>query len=433
MIVAVATLAAACTSTATIEQQAASTLAPTTTPSSTVVPSATSEPTPDPSVTPAPTTTPEATATAVPTATPVPSPTPVPTPDTTPVVVEGEGWVITEGDIARLAAFVEETHELEFTSVVTVRVSRDVGQQFAPNFEPFSVDEWSLLQALGLAESQADRDITNQVRRDRIRGLCCRFNNGTQVIVEVEDTKLETEAIIVHELTHALHTQYPVLFENTRFETDETPRPFAASIEGVPQFIAFAYLALAPADELALVTPELPIIRPDMVRLIGPGPSQHLNFAYATGPAFVDAVVAARGIEGLNDLLTEPARTTEQILFPEKYLAGEAAIEVADPSPPAGAAVITTGTIGAAMLMFSLIDQVGESAARELVEPWAGDRIVTYGDSDNVCMVGAIHMDTAEAALALGTALEVSLRTAFPDVTATVLEDLVELRTCATS
>ena len=281
-------------------------------PSTAVQPTAMPTPTPVPTVVPTPQ--------PSPTATPVPAPTPTPTPvDTTPVVIQGDGWVTTEADVARLAAVVEEIHELVFTSDVTVLVSDDVGAEYAPDFEPFSVEEWYLLQGLGLANNQADRDVANQVRRDRIRGLCCRFENGTQVVVEVEATKLETEAILVHELTHALHTQHPELFEGTRFESDETPKPYGASIEGVPQFVTFAYLDRAPAEELALVTPELPIIRPDMVPLVGPGPARHVNFSYATGPAFVEAIFDARGVEGLFDLLMTPATTTEQILFPEKY------------------------------------------------------------------------------------------------------------------
>lgn len=398
---------------------------------------ATPEQTVEPTAVPTPTMvpTPEATSTPVPTptVTPVPSPTPTPTPvDTTPVVIQGDGWVTTEADLAQLAAVVEEIHELEFTSDVSVLVSADVGREYAPRFEPFSVEEWYLLQGLGLADSQADRDVANQVRRDRIRGLCCRFNNGTAVVVEVEATKLETEAILVHELTHALHTQYPELFEDTRFDTDETPKPYAASIEGVPQFVTFMYLESAPAEELALVTPELPIIRPDMVPLIGPGPARHLNFHYATGPAFVDAIFDARGIDGLMALLTTPPMTTEQILFPQKYLIDEAAVDVPTPAAPPGVETEVTGTIGAAMLLSALVDSIDEADALELVEPWAGDRFIVYEADDGVCLIATVEMDTAEAAGAIGEALIEALRPSFPDTTAspTEIETQLDLRTC---
>ncbi len=421
---ALALIATACSSATAVGQAAGSgDLTTTTAPT---VPTVSPTPAPAATATPAPTATP-----VPPTPTPVP-PTPTPTPvDTTPVVVQGDGWVTTEADIARLATFVEETHQLEYTEPVTVLVSDDVGAEYAPNFEAFESGEWWLLQALGFAGSQVDRDVTNQVRRDRIRGLCCRFDDGTQVVVEVEATKLETEAVVVHELTHALHTQYPDLFENTRYETDETPKPFAASIEGVPQFVTFAYLDLASPEELVAVTPELPIIRPDMVPLIGPGPARHLNFAYATGPAFVNAVVDARGIKGLSDLLTSPPTTTEQILFPDKYLAGETAVEVPAPAAPPGQTVVASGRIGAAMLMFVLIDAEGESAALDLVAPWAGDQFVVYEMGDDVCLLATIEIDTPEAQAGLGPKLLNSLRPAFPDATVTVFDAGIELRTCA--
>ena len=277
--------------------------------------------------------------------------------------------------------------------------------------------------------------MANQVRRDRIRGLCCRFDNGTQVVVEVEATKLETEAILVHELTHALHTQYPELFEDTRFETDETPKPYGASIEGVPQFVTFAYLDRAPAEELALVTPELPIIRPDMVPLIGPGPARHVNFSYATGPAFVEAIFDARGVDGLFDLLTTPATTTEQILFPEKYLVGEGAIEVSTPDAPFGVDVRAIGTIGAAMLLSALVDG---AKGNWWPASWSNHGQVTGLSSmradEDLCLVATIVMDTPQAAVALGEALVAGLQTTFPDTSATTAETDVdtqfELRTC---
>jgi len=309
-------------------------------------------------------------------------------------------------------------------------VSDDIGAEYAPNFEAFESNEWWLLRALGFADSQVDRDVANQVRRDRIRGLCCRFNDGTQVVVEVEATKLETEAIVVHELTHALHTQHPDLFENTRYDTDETPKPFAASTEGIPQFVTFAYLDQALPEDLAVVVPELPIIRTDMIPLIGPGPARHLNFAYATGPAFVKAVVDARGIEGLSDLLASPPTSTEQVLFPDKYLAGELAVDMPTPAAPPGVTVVASGRIGAAMLMFLLVDEVGENAALQLVEPWAGDQFVIYEVDGNVCMLATIALDTAEAQLAFGPKLVDSFRQALPDVTVTVLAAGIELRTC---
>lgn len=441
ILVALVCIASACSSdstdqtTATGEPTALSTAVATTEPAA--VPDATVEPTAVPP-TPIPTATVLPTPTAVPTATPTPIPPPTPTvtptpipADTTPVVIQGDGWAITEADVARLTAFIEETHQLEFTAEIRIAVSDDIGFEFAPGYEAFNENEWHLLQALGLADRTVARETINQARRDRIRGVCCQFLDLTQVVVEVEATKLETETIVVHELTHALHTQHPALFDRALYETDETPRPFAASGEGVPQYIAFEYFAQAPLEERLEVGDELAIIRDDMVSLVGRGTADHLNFAYDTGAVFVAQIVEARGVAGLFDLLAVPPLTTEQILFPDKYLAGEAKQQVTAPTAAADQPVRATGTIGVAMLMW-LFDEVhGAARARQLAQVWAGDQYVVYETTEQICLSATIAIDqgTIDASVFAG-ALAQSLAPAFPAVEAVAGVDVIELRTC---
>jgi hypothetical protein len=366
-----------------------------------------------------------------PTPTVEPTPTPEPTVvDTTPVVIEGDGWLITEGEIAEMVSFVEETHQLSFTDDVAVAVNADIGSELYPGYVTFTEDDWYLLRALGLAESQVDRDAVNRARRDRIRGVCCQYNGVLEVAVEIQPSELLTAVIVVHELTHALHRQHPELFDDQLFETDETPAPFAAATEGVPQFVAFEWLALAPLQERNDVTPDLAIIRDDMVLLTGIGPARHVNFAYVTGPAFVDAVVQARGLEALSDLIRVPPSTTEQVLFPEKYLAGESAVPVARPDVTAAANVRATGSIGAAMLMFVLADANGDVVAQQMVEPWAGDRYVVYESNGQLCLAANIAMDDPTVHVEFADALLESLLPNFPTAEVAVTNEFVGLTTC---
>lgn len=387
------------------------------------------QPGPAPTAVPLPTVRPTATATAR----PLPTPTPADDGDGTPIVIQGDGWTVTEGEVDAMADFIEETHDLAFNQPLKVQTSADIGAGFAAGFEPFGEDEWHIIRGLGLAERDDDRLVANQVRLDRVRGVCCDVTDVTTVIVELQPTKLATELIIVHELTHALHTQHPELFEGrSRRRPAETPRPDAAAFEGVPQFVAFAYLALAPQTEQAEVIPDLPIIRDDMVNEIGAGPARHLNFAYATGPAFVEAVVAERGLAGLTDLINEPPQTTEQVLFPEKYLRAEAATEVATPElgSNAGAQVRSSGTIGAALLMFVIADAAGPAQALALVEGWSGDSYVTYQSETQFCVAATIEMDGPDAAVNLGEALQASFTTDVGDASVIVVGREIELVRC---
>lgn len=384
--------------------------------------------TPSTPATPEPTATPTATATPEPTATPTATPTPV---DTTPVVMQGDGWAITEADVARLADFVETTHELDFTDTVDVLVSTDIGAEYGQEYEAFDAGEWYLLQGLGLVDRATERTVINQARRDRIRGLCCRIDDETDrlaIIVEVEDTKLEAETIVVHELTHALHRQHPELFDWARYETDETPRPYAVSIEGVPQFVAFQYFAAAADDQRAEAERELPIIRDDMVSLVGEVAALHLNFAYGVGPTFVDHVVAERGTDGLFDLLAEPPETTEQILFPEKYLAGETATPVPVPAVPDGATLRASGTIGAVVLSYVLERVEDPESARRLVANWQGDSYIVFESGDRLCLTADIVLDGSTPAFT--AVLDQALRPESANLVTTATGNQILIETC---
>jgi hypothetical protein len=345
--------------------------------------------------------------------------------------VQGDGWVITERELGELLDFVATTHELDFEQEVIVSVVADIGADIQ-GYEPFSVEEWNVLRSLGLvdpAAGESARAAANQVRFDRIRGVCCRGDVVTEVSVEVQPTKLATETILVHELTHALHRQHPDL-DRVELDFSEFPLPAAAGIEGVPQYVAFAYLAVAPSEEQAAVLPDLPIIRDDMLPSIGIGAAQYLNFAYATGPAFVEAIVAERGVPGLSDVLTTPPTTTEQVLFPEKYLTGEGASSVPAPEIPEGVTIVRQGRYGAAMLSFVLTEAVDEGDALDLVEPWAGDRFVHYVVDEVLCTSAVIEMDSADAAVAIAGALRQSLSADFADPSLDRQGELVLVRTC---
>jgi len=384
---------------------------------------------------------PEPTATAVPTPAPTPTPTveptpaptaaPTPLPDTSPAVIEGSGWTITENDIDRLAVFIETTHDLEFTDPVAVLVSDDIGQELAPNFESFTAEAWLLLGALGLIAPDASREDANQLRRDRIRGVCCGGDiENLAVWVEVRDTKLETELIVVHELVHALHFQHPEL-EVVGFppEVSENPPAFAAATEGVPQYVAYAYLAQASAEEQAEVASELPIVPQEFRDQIDSGAAEYLNYAYETGPDFVESVVEQEGDAVLNELVGRWPTTNEQVLFPDKFLTSEPAEPVDVPTLPDGAVPVTQGTIGVALLAFLIAEDGAPVAPQPLLAPWQGDSYRIYRDSDRrQCLIVTIALDAP--APELEARLVATLSESFPDTVGALTGSKILVDTC---
>jgi hypothetical protein len=345
------------------------------------------------------------------------------------VIIDGGNWTITEADVDRMLDFIERVHELEFIGPVEVQVSDDIGAGWAQTYQAFPEDNWHLLDALGLPGETIDRLAANQFRLDRIRGVCCRIEEATIVEVEIQPTKLATELIVIHELTHAIHVQHWERFEGRRAPSAEFPPPSAAATEGIPQYLAFAYLAEASPEAQAEVAFDLPIVRPDMIPEIGASLAEYLNFAYATGPDFVTSVVNELGADGLFELLENPPTSSEQILFPAKYLAGEPAQEVEAPPLPDGATIVASGTIGAATLAFVLTPVLGEAAARQMVGGWAGDRYIVFDTDEGPCLLANVVVDDNAEAIALQ--LNQSLLLSAPATETQVgARGAIELATC---
>ena len=353
--------------------------------------------------------------------------------DDTPVLVEGDGWTITQGDMDRLIAFVEETHQLSFAEPVGIAISDDIGAEFARGFEPFGQPDWLLMRGLGLAETDAERQVVNQARLDRIRGFCCSFDESGRfaVVVELQPSKIYTEMIVVHELTHALHAQNDL--QPRGIVANEIPLPAASAFEGVPQFITFAYMQQEASTELIdEISPDLPIIRDDQFDQMPVAAARNLNFAYGAGAEFVDAVVAELGVDGLSELMRRPPSTGEQVLFPQKYLDVETARSVPPPSPPAGTRVQHQGTVGAATWRFLLLDAYGPDESLELVAPWSGDGFVVYTGDGKLCLAADVVLDTEPAAAAFAEALvaSVSTRESSPELDYAVDATTVMLTMC---
>jgi hypothetical protein len=116
--------------------------------------------------------------------------------------------------------------------------------------------------------------------------------------------------------------------------------------------------------------------------------SRDVNFAREAGTAFVQALYQRGGWARVNEVYDELPQSTEQILHPEKYLAGEQPIELA--------AVPLTETLGAdwqiiaddvlgewhtdLLLSANADDQlrIPVEAARSAARGWGGDRLQAY-------------------------------------------------------
>jgi hypothetical protein len=189
---------------------------------------------------------------------------------------------------------------------------------------------------------------------------------------------------IAHELTHALDDQHHDL-DRPEYDDadDEVAFGFSAVVEGNARRIENAYRAAMDEDERRQATEEETALGGDMdlgsvplilVDLIGA--------PYTLGEPFVGAVLADGGDEALTAAFAAPPRTTEQVLEPERFLAGEPAVDVPVPE--------VTGEV---------VEQ-----ARVAARGWGGDWGVAWRDGDRSCvtanLVGDDVTETEEMRLA---------------------------------
>jgi hypothetical protein len=110
---------------------------------------------------------------------------------------------------------------------------------------------------------------------------------------------------------------------------------------------------------------------------------QDLQFVSEAGLAFADELFEQGGWERINAAYAAPPSTTEQIMHPEKYASGEAAIAMTLPAVTAGLgpewALHSSGSLGEALTLSLLTAGADEEArliantARDAAEGWGGD------------------------------------------------------------
>jgi hypothetical protein len=124
-----------------------------------------------------------------------------------------------------------------------------------------------------------------------------------------------------------------------------------------------------------------------------------LLFPYDQGATFVTALYEEGGWELVNEAYTNVPQSTEQILHPEKYLGGEAPIEVTvnDPIPALGEnwEILEVNTFGEYIVQLFLDSgEVRPSDATDAAKGWGGDQYVVAGTDDETALVWSTEWDT---------------------------------------
>lgn len=215
-----------------------------------------------------------------------------------------------------------------------------------------------------------------------------------------------------HEFAHELQDRHFDL-ESLGLEeaTDESDLGLAilALVEGDATSAQTTWMiaSLSPA-ELGQIVAEA--AAPDVLEVLARTPAILLEtslFAYQAGVAFVGSLLAQGGYAAVDAAYEALPASTEQIIHPEKYLAGEAPVDVELPADlaariGAGWRLDAQDTLGELQLRVWLREGgLAGDVARLAAEGWGGDRLALLaapGGAGDVVVLVAEWDTTADAA-----------------------------------
>ncbi|HKA84854.1 MAG TPA: hypothetical protein VKD21_13375 [Acidimicrobiales bacterium] len=307
-----------------------------------------------------------------------------------------------------ISAVVERERGLAFTQPVDVELAGEgeFQRRLLDDFDE-GVDELRetevLLKAFGLVEP--DVDLVEAMRRLLGAGVVGFYDPETDELV-VRGTQLTpyVRTTIAHELTHAIDDQH---FDLDRPEYDDADDEigfgFTALVEGNARRVEDAYRAgLSEEEQLDAAAEELslggdmdlgdvPLVLIDLI-----------TAPYGLGQDFVVDLIDDEGQGALDAAFGAPPRTSEQVIDPAAYEAGEAAIAV--PPPDVAGQVVDTGTAGQLLIQLVLANELGADRARKAAAGWGGDAVVAWRDGQRPCATLAAVGDDAGETAELGSA-----------------------------
>jgi hypothetical protein len=255
------------------------------------------------------------------------------------------------------------------------------------------------LRAMGLLTDEQDiRQLTELLYGGQVLGFYD-FDERRMVVVTDAGITPEAQVTYAHEFTHAM--------QDAAFDTGE-----GHQAQGEDDDAALARLALEEGDaSVAMVQWATQNLSPAELATIATTPLpdtsgvpewmiRQLEFPYLAGAQLVTQLWASGGWEAVDAAYGEPPASTEQVLHPDKFVGGEAPVDVAavDLAQLLGGGWkgVESTTVGEAMTGIWL-DELGaeEGDAVVAAEGWGGDRLaVARGPDRAFAMAWRIVFDT---------------------------------------
>lgn len=292
------------------------------------------------------------------------------------------------------------------------RVREYADKDIADNRDEVAADE-TILKLLDLIPDQLDylRTVADLLAG----GVLGFYDDETgELFVKEEGRGLSpaTMATLAHELTHALTDQH---FGFSRYiraldEGDRSEELGAeqALVEGDAELVRELFISryLKGADQAAASLGD-GVDGPSPYAGVPPYLVNSLLFPYSEGLRFVESRHVAGGFGAVDAAYRQPPISTEQILHPDRYLAGERPVAPAlGDLNAAGCTTVRSGVLGEFDMREVLHQHLNPDVAGQAADGWGGDifRLVRCGGSVGLVdrWVTASPTDADQLVAALG-------------------------------
>jgi hypothetical protein len=248
------------------------------------------------------------------------------------------------------------------------------------------------------------------VQRGEVVAFYDQFSHSVHVRRETGDDQ-ELPFVIAHEIGHALQAQHFRVPDVASVTDEDTRLARLALIEGDAMLAMLAFGAdrnhvpltralvrLARGSEEATIKSYNDRVNSSALTDAPPFIRDRLSFPYLSGAHFVGSIFRAGGYALVNRLYDVPPASTEQILHPEKYLAGELAVPVRAPEPPRGHEPVVSGHVGELLVRSMLALCNTKSTTEAAAAGWGGDAFTITQSGDQAALLfSTIWDDVGEA------------------------------------
>jgi hypothetical protein len=278
--------------------------------------------------------------------------------------------------------------EAAFHRVADLKASREA-------ILPTPIDLPAVQLALGLlfaAKGAAQAQSFGALHRSQMLAFYDEYTQQVHVRAKAQSDP-ELPFVVAHELGHALQFQHFRVPEVANVIDEDARLARLSLVEGDAMLVMAAFASDENQVPLSRVLVKLAdgaaqaslrdyretLEQNGELKSAPPFQRERLTFPYQAGASFVARLHRAGGFALVNRVYDVPPSSTEQVLHPEKYLAGELPVPVRAPAAPSGWEALKSGHVGE-LLLRAMLDVCNERpVALKAAAGWGGDAFTVVG------------------------------------------------------